>query len=112
MLLAAWVLPVAGAGTGSAASGEPTAGATTVRRADVEFVFQQGASPEAKARTALALWRTGVVERVVGPDDSHHNHRLYVRDPNNLLQSHEVHRLLESRTDVLFVASLTGWMIP
>lgn len=90
----------------------PQTSAAMTRVADVEFALKPATSREAKSEIAISLGETGMVERVVAPASSFGFYRVYLRQPNNLLQMQEVQSRLEAAFGVRSATSLASWMLP
>ena len=111
MVVAVSTMPVAEAGVPDRLPGA-AAPSTEVdaRLADVEFRLSWIATGEERADLSLALWRTGVVERVVASDDGE-GYRLYLRDPSNLIHLSEVRRVLSGHRAVAHVDTLFDFIV-
>jgi hypothetical protein len=89
----------------AACGGEPNRDSDGGRRADVEFTIV-AATSERREAVAIALWKTGYVERVAPPADGSGPYRVYLKDPGNLVVMAHVHETLEAQDGVAGVWSL------
>ena len=82
------------------------------RRADVEFSVLNTATPADQRALALALWRTGAVERVVFVEDNGVSRRysVFMEHPSDLIAMKHLHQTLEGQPHVSGVFSVADFI--